>query len=122
MKPNLPVALVTALATSIGAAQTLAQIELTDPADAALAVAVSDAVDAATETIGACREAGGAQAECFCANAADIEQVRAALETALDVHPEWAGQALFVADMGDGRSLTIFLDTVARMTVPPDCS
>ena len=30
-------------------------------------------------------------------------------------------QSLFVADKGDGQSLTLFLDTVAASSAPPDC-
>ena len=98
-----------------------AEIELTEPADTALAVAISAAVDATTERVGKCIEDGGAHQDCLCASAAEIAAVRAALDAALAVHPGWEGQALFVADMGDGQSLTLFLDTVAASAAPPDC-
>ncbi|HSF95097.1 MAG TPA: hypothetical protein VLA52_08720 [Thermohalobaculum sp.] len=116
MKPLL--AFVFAALTATAAS---AQITLTDPADIALAVAVSDAVDGATESIGGCREGGGELADCLCAHRADVDQVRAALDAALTVHPEWRDQSLFAADMGNGQSLTIFLDTVARAAAEPDC-
>ncbi len=98
-----------------------AEIELTEPADTALAVAISAAVDATTERVGKCIEDGGAHQDCLCASAAEIAAVRAALDEALAVHPGWEGQALFVADMGDGQSLTLFLDTVAASSAPPEC-
>ncbi len=98
-----------------------AEIELTEPADTALAVAISDAVDATTERVGNCIGDGGAHQGCLCASAAEIAGVRTALDKALAVHPEWKDQALFVADKGDGQSLTLFLDTVAASAAPPDC-
>ncbi len=98
-----------------------AEIELTEPADTALAVAISDAVDVTTERVGKCIEEGGAHRDCLCAGAAEIAGILAALDAALAVHPEWEGQALFVADMGDGQSLTLFLDTVAASSAPPEC-
>jgi hypothetical protein len=79
-----------------------AEIEVTEPADIALAAAISDAVDTTTDKIGACIGNGGAHQDCLCAGKAEI-----------------AG--LFVADMGDGQSLTLFLDTVAASSAPPDC-
>ncbi len=98
-----------------------AEIEVTGAADTALVVAISDAVDATTERVGSCIGEGGAHQDCLCASAAEIAAVRAALDEALAVHPGWEGQALFVADMGDGQSLTLFLDTVAASAAPPDC-
>jgi len=109
--------LLAALAAPAGAAE----IEITEAADTALAVAISDAVDATTERVGKCIEDGGAHQDCLCASAAEIAAVRAALDAALAVHPGWEGQALFVADMGDGQSLTLFLDTVAASAAPPEC-
>ncbi len=113
------VALLGALA--LAAHASAAEIELTEPADTTLAVAISDAVDATTERVGNCIGEGGAHPDCLCASAAEIAEVRAALDEALAVHPEWEGQALFAADMGDGQSLTLFLDTVAASAAPPDC-
>ena len=98
-----------------------AEIEVTGTDDTALAVAISDAVDATTERVGNCIVEGGAHQDCLCASAAEITGVRDTLAAALAVHPEWEGQALFVADMGDGQSLTLFLDTVAASAAPPDC-
>ena len=98
-----------------------AEIELTEPADTALAVAISDAVDATTETVGNCIGEGGTHQDCLCAGAAEIAAIRTALDEALAVHPGWEGQALFVADMGDGQSLTLFLGTVAASAAPPEC-
>ncbi|MHA1530088.1 MAG: hypothetical protein ACTSVG_13800 [Alphaproteobacteria bacterium] len=98
-----------------------AEIELTEPADTALAVAISDAVDATTERVGSCIGGGGAHQDCLCAGAAEIAAIRDALDAALAVHTEWEGQTLSVADKGDGQSLTLFLDTVAASSTPPDC-
>ena len=98
-----------------------AEIEVTEPADINLAVAISDAVDATTDKVGACIGNGGAHQDCLCAGKAEIAGVRAALDDALAVRPEWEGQSLFVADKGDGQSLTLFLDTVAASSAPPDC-
>ena len=52
------------------------------------------------------------------AMAAGIELTEPA-DTALAVDPEWEGQALFVADLG--QSPTLFLDTVAASATPPEC-
>ncbi len=98
-----------------------AEIEVTGTDDTALAVAISDAVDATTERVGNCIGEGGAHQDCLCAGAAEIAAIRTALDEALAVHPEWEGQALFVTDSGDGQSLTLFLDTVAASSTPPDC-
>jgi len=98
-----------------------AEIEINDPTNIALAVAISDAVDATTDKVSTCIGEGGAHHGCLCANTDQIAGVRAALDSALAAHPEWAGQALFVADKGDGQSLTLFLDTVAASSTPPDC-
>jgi hypothetical protein len=98
-----------------------AEIEVTEPADITLAADISDAVDATTNKVGACIGNGGAHQDCLCAGKAEIAAVRAALDDALAVHPEWEGQSLFVADKGDGQSLTLFLDTVAASSAPPDC-
>ncbi len=108
-------------ALALAAHASAAEIELTEPADTALAVAISDAVDATTERVGKCIEDGGAHQDCLCAGAVEIAGVRAALDEALAIHPEWEGQAVSVADMGDGQSLTLFLDTVAASAAPPDC-
>jgi hypothetical protein len=98
-----------------------AETEVTEPADTALAVAISDAVDATTEHVGKCIEDGGAHQDCLCAGTAEIAGIRDALAAALAVHPEWEGQTLSVADTGDGQSLTLFLDTVAASSAPPEC-
>ena len=98
-----------------------AEIEVAEPSDITLAVAISDAVDATTNKVGACIGNGGAHQDCLCAGKAEIAAVRAALGDALAVHSEWDGQSLFVADKGDGQSLTLFLDTVAASSAPPDC-
>ena len=100
-----------------------AEIEVTGSADTALAVAISDAVDATTERVGKCIGEGGAYPDCLCASTAEIAGIRDALAAALAVHPEWADQAVSVADTGDGefQSLTLFLDTVAASSAPPDC-
>ncbi len=117
MKQTLILLAALALATPASAAE----IEVTEPAAIALAVAISDAVDATTERVGQCIEDGGAHQDCLCASTAEIAGVRAALAAALAVHPEWEGQALSVADTGDGQSLTLFLDTVAASSAPPEC-
>jgi hypothetical protein len=117
MKQTLALLAALALAAPVSAAG----IALTSPADTALAVAISDAVDATTERVGKCIGEGGAHQDCLCAGAAEIAGVRDALDAALAVHPEWEGQTLSVADKGDGQSLTLFLDTVAASSVPPDC-
>jgi hypothetical protein len=109
---------VTFAASDIG----IADFEITDPGDLALVLAIDDAVSVATTSIGGCREAGGELTDCLCANLADIDSIRDALETALAVHPEWTDKALFVADIGNGQSMTIWLDTAARMVEPPDCN
>ena len=98
-----------------------AEIEVTDPSNITLAVAISDAVDATTDKVGACIGGGGAHQDCICANADQIATIRAALDDALAAHPDWQGQTLAVADKGDGQSLTLFLDTVAASSIPPDC-
>jgi len=117
MKQTLALLAALALATPAGAAE----IEVTDPADTALAVAISDAVDVTAGKVTKCIEDGGGHQDCLCAGAAEIAGVRDALDAALAVHPEWEGQALSLADKGDGQSLTLFLDTVAASSTPPDC-
>ena len=109
--------IVTALATPASAAE----IEVTGPGDIALAVAISDAVDLTAEKVGGCIGDGGAHQDCICANAGQIAEIRAALDEALAAHPDWQGQTLAIADKGDGQSLTLFLDTVAASSAPPDC-
>ena len=109
------------LLAALAAPASAAEFELTEPADTALAVAISDAVDATAGRVGQCIGDGGAHQDCLCASTAEIAGIRDALAAALAVHPEWEGQALFVADMGDGQSLTLFLDTVAASSAPPDC-
>ncbi len=47
-------------ALALGAHASAAEIEVTEPADTALAVAISDAVDATTERVGKCIGEGGA--------------------------------------------------------------
>jgi len=114
--------LLAALALSTPAPDAMAaEIEVTGASDTALAVAISDAVDATTERVGKCIGEGGAHQDCLCAGAAEIAGVRDALDAALAVHPEWEDQTLSVADKGDGQSLTLFLDTVAASSAPPDC-
>ncbi len=100
-----------------------AEIEVAGTDDTALADANGDAVDATTERVGKCIEDGGAYQDCLCASTAEIAGIRDALAAALAVHPEWEGQAVSVADTGDGefQSLTLFLDTVAASAAPPDC-
>lgn len=121
MRPLLALLLAT-VAASAGAAQSGdPQIDVTDPADVALTVAVDDAVDAATEAIGACAESRIELADCLCAHRDDLARIRASLDALLARNPGWEGRALFVADRGDGRSLNIWLDTVARSAKPPDC-
>jgi hypothetical protein len=107
--------------TTLAAPAWAAGIEVTDAADIALVVTISDAVDATTEKVGACIGDGGAHLGCLCANAEQIAEVRAALDEALAAHPEWEGQTLSIHDEGDGQSLTLFLDTVAPSAAPPDC-
>ena len=114
-----PLILLTTLALATPA--WAAEIDVTDPADIALAVAISDAVDATTEKIGACIGDGGAHQDCLCANADQIAGVRAALDGALADHPDWQDQTLAITDQGGGQSLTLFLDTVAASATPPDC-
>jgi len=97
------------------------EIEVTEPADIALVVAISDAVDQTTEEISTCIGDGGAHQSCLCAGAGHIAGVRDALGEALAVHPEWEDATLFLANKGDGQSLTLFLDTVAASAAPPDC-
>jgi hypothetical protein len=104
-------------ASHIGAAD----IEVTEPDDIALVRAIDDATGVASKSIGACRETGGELNDCLCANLADLDLVRDALEAALAAHPEWTDKALFVSDIGDGQSFTIWLDTAARMVEPPEC-
>ena len=110
-------------AFALGAHASAAEIEVTGTDNTALAVAISDAVDATTERVGKCIEDGGAYQDCLCASTAEIAGIRDALAAALAVHPEWEGQAVSVADTGDGefQSLTLFLDTVAASAAPPDC-
>ncbi len=98
-----------------------AEIEVTGADDTALAVAISDAVDATAERVGNCIGDGGAYQDCLCSSTAEIAGIRGALAAALAVHPEWEGQAVSVADMGNGQSLTLFLDTVAASSTPPEC-
>lgn len=114
--PTLAAALALAAAPALAA-----NLEVTGERDTALVLALDAAVDRTVEAVGACREAGGSLEACRCASRAEIEAVRAALDDALAAHPEWEGEALFLRDMGDGRSLTIFLDTVARQAEPPAC-
>ena len=113
--------LILVAALALPAHASAAEIVITEPADTALAVAISDAVDATTESVGNCIGDGEALQDCLCAGAEQIAEVRAALDAALAVHPDWEGQILSVADMRDGQSLTLFLDTVAATTAPPDC-
>ena len=120
MKPTLILLAALGLATPAPDAMAAA-IELTEPADTVLAVAISDAVDATTERVGQCIGDGGAHQDCLCAAAVEIAAVRAALGEALAIHPEWEGQTLSVADAGGGQFLTLFLDTVAASSAPPEC-
>jgi len=117
--------LLTAIPICIGlaASASAGEIEVTGGDDIGLAVAISEAVDTTTETVGDCVGEGGDLRDCLCASAAGIAAVRDALDAALAVHPEWEGQSIFVADTGDGefRSLTLFLDTAATSAAPPDC-
>ena len=98
-----------------------AEIDVTDPADITLAVAISDAVDATTEKVVACIGGGGAHQDCLCDNTDQIGGIRTALDDALAVHPDWQDQTLAITDQGDGQSLTLFLDTVAASAAPLDC-
>ena len=120
---RLAAALITIALAAPAPVALAAEIEVTDAEGIALAVAISDAVDATTESITSCIDDGGMLQDCLCASAVEIAEVRAALDTALAAHPEWAGQTVTVADTGDGefRSLTLFLDTVAASAAPPDC-
>lgn len=120
-KAALAVAAVALLVAPVPAETAVDPLELTDPADTALALAISNAADAATEAIGGCRAGGGELAECLCTHRDSIGQLRVAVEAALAEHPEWTGLALFVADMGDGRSLNLFMDTASWMATEPDC-
>lgn len=97
----------------------IADFEVTGAQGTALVVALDTAVDAATRAVGNCREAGGSLETCLCKRRAEITDVRAALDAAIAANPEWEAKTLFVADTGGGQSLTIFLDTVARMATPP---
>lgn len=122
MRPLLALAFCAlALPAFAGSDIGVADFEVTEPADVAMTAAIDSAVDAATATIGTCREAGGELTACLCAHLEDLDRARAALQAALARHPDWTGKALFVKDIGDGRSLTIWLDTVARMVEPPEC-
>ena len=100
-----------------------AEIVVTDPADIALVVAINAATDATADQMGTCIYDGGDRQDCLCASADLIAGVSTALDAALAVHPEWAGQALHVADTGDStfQSLTMFLGTVATSAVAPVC-
>ena len=121
MRPTLallPVLLAApAGATDIG----IADFEVTGAEDTALVVALDKAVDAATRAVGGCREAGGRLETCLCESRSEIAEARAALDAAIAANPEWEDKTLFIADTGSGQSLTIFLDTVARMAAPPSC-
>ncbi len=77
-----------------------AGIEVNDAAGITLAIAISDAADVTTAKVGACIGDGGEHQDCLCAGKAEIAGVRAALDDALAVHPEWEGGTLFVADQG----------------------
>jgi hypothetical protein len=99
----------------------IADHEVTGERDTAIVVALDVAVDRTAKAVGACREAGGDLQHCLCSSRAEIAGVRAALDRLLGVHPEWKDKTLFVRDKGNGQSLTIFLDTVARQAKPPDC-
>ncbi len=99
----------------------IANVEVTGPRDSALVRDLDAAVDATTEAVGSCREAGGTLETCLCESRPEIATVRAALDAVLAANPEWQDETLFLADNGEGRSLTIFLDTVARLAAPRDC-
>ncbi len=111
------------IALALAAPAGAAEIEADSAEGIGLAVAISDAVDTATESISSCIEGGGAHQDCLCAGTVELAEIRAALDTAIAAHPEWAGQTVTVADTGDGefRSLTLFLDTIAASAEPPEC-
>jgi len=120
MRHLIAFVIITAFATPAPEAMA-AEIEVTGAADTALVVAISDAVDVTAERVGKCIGDGGAHQDCLCAGTAEIAAVGDALDAALAAHPEWEGQTVSVADKGDGQSLTLFLDTVAASSAPPDC-
>ena len=121
--PMAPLALLLAAASPAAATSDIgvADYEVTGERDTALVLALDAAVDRATEAVGRCRESGAALETCLCENRSEIAQVRTALDTAIEANPEWKGKTLFLRDQGDGQSLTIWLDTVARMAAPADC-
>lgn len=99
----------------------IADHEVTGERDTAIVVALDAAVDRTANAVGACRKAGGDLQHCLCSSRAEIAKVSAALDRVLGVHPEWEDKTLFVRDKGNGQSLTIFLESVARQAKPPDC-
>lgn len=123
LRLTAPLALLLASAVPAAAAEHIgvADLEVTGERDTALVLALDRAVDRATEAVGACREAGASLEACQCEARAEIREVRAALDAAVAANPEWEDRTLFLHDMGNGQSLTIFLDTVARLAAPPDC-
>ena len=123
LRLTAPLALLLAAASPAVTASDIgvADHEVTGARDTALVLALDAAVDRATEAVGTCRESGAPFETCLCQSRPEIAEVRAALDAALDANPEWRDTALFLRDKGDGQSLTIFLDTVARMAEPPPC-
>ena len=124
MNRTIPLALAAGLAATAASATShigVADFEATDPVDVALVLALDSGVYAANEVIGACRRAGGELDDCVCDNQLTLNRVRAALDAVLAARPDWVDKALFVYDNTNGQSLTIWLDTVARMVEPPDC-
>lgn len=99
----------------------IADYEVTGARDTALVLDLDSAVGRTAEAVGACRQGGGTSASCLCASRSEIAGIRAALSDLLAVHPDWKGKTLFVRDTGNGQSLTIFLDALARQAAPPDC-
>ena len=123
LRLTAPLALLLAAASPAAAASDIgvADYEVTGERDTALVLALDAAVDRATEAVGSCRESGATLETCLCESRSEIARVRAALDTAIEANPEWEGKTLFLRDNGDGQSLTIFLDTVVRVAVPPEC-
>lgn len=97
------------------------EIRVTEKADAALAIAIDNAVNNARQSVAACRDAGGSVQKCLCEKKGDLTLIQDALDSALSAHPDWENRAI-TFDIGEGASRTILLNAIANMAEPPKCN
>jgi len=97
------------------------EIQITDKADAAMAIAIDEAVNNARASIAACRDGGGSVEACICEKKGDIALIRDALDSALAAHPDWETRPI-TFEIGQDASRTLLLNGVAKMAEEPKCN